>query len=83
MLNPHLAEASQHFALKYGMTPREHQVFDFFLAGLSPEEVAGQLSLSLNTVRNHVKGLLRGTQTATVNMLLAKFVRETFDRLTT
>jgi DNA-binding CsgD family transcriptional regulator len=82
MLNPHLEEASQHFALKYGMTPREHQVFNLFLAGLSPEEASAQLQLSLNTVRNHVKGLLRGTQTNTVNMLLAKFIRETFDRLT-
>jgi DNA-binding CsgD family transcriptional regulator len=81
MLSPQLQEASQRFTLKYGMTPRETQVFNFFLEGMVPEEAATHLGLSLNTIRNHVKGQLKATQTNSISMLLAKFIRESFAAL--
>jgi DNA-binding CsgD family transcriptional regulator len=79
MLNTKLTEASRLFAAKYSMTPREAEVLNLFLEGLTPETVATRLGLSLNTIRNHVKGMLRGTQTNAVNLLLAKFIREAFE----
>ena len=79
--NSKLTDASRIFAVKYNLTPREAEVLGLFLEGLTPEAVAARLNLSISTVRNHVKGLLRGTQTNEVNVLLAKFIREAFDRL--
>jgi DNA-binding CsgD family transcriptional regulator len=81
MLNPQLLEASQRFTMKYGMTPREAQVFNLFLEGMTPETAAAHVGLSINTVRNYVKGMLRATQTNTISILLAKFIREVFERL--
>jgi DNA-binding NarL/FixJ family response regulator len=81
MPNSKLTDASRIFAVKYNLTQREAEVFNLFLEGLTPEAVATRLNLSLSTVRNHVKGLLRGTQTNAVNVLLAKFIREAFERL--
>jgi DNA-binding CsgD family transcriptional regulator len=77
MLSPQLLEASQRFSMKYGFTPRERQVLDLFLEGRIPEEIATQLGLSINTIRNHIKGQLKATSTNSISLLLAKFIRET------
>jgi DNA-binding CsgD family transcriptional regulator len=81
MLNTKLLDACRTFAVKYNLTRRETEVLCLFLEGMTPEEVAVRLSLSLYTIRNHVKGLLRGTQTHSVNLLLARFIREAFEAL--
>lgn len=78
MLSPQLLEASQRFSMKYGFTPREKQVLDLFLEGLVPEEISTQLGLSINTIRNYIKGQLKATTTNSISLLLAKFIREAF-----
>ena len=40
------------------LTPREVEVLSLLVRGASTEEVAGQLFLSLHTVRNHVRNIL-------------------------
>jgi DNA-binding NarL/FixJ family response regulator len=41
------------------LTPREREVFDLILAGLDRNAIAARLLLSTNTVRTHVRNLLR------------------------
>jgi len=40
------------------LTPRERDLFDLFAEGLTNQEIADRLYLSLNTVRNYTKTLL-------------------------
>lgn len=42
-----------------GLTGRERQVLEFICRGLSDAEIAETLSLSPNTIRNHVAALYR------------------------
>lgn len=42
------------------LSPREHQTLTLLAAGLSTAQMAEQMGISKETVRNHVKGLLRG-----------------------
>jgi DNA-binding NarL/FixJ family response regulator len=39
------------------LSPRQRQVLDLLAQGMSNEEIAGQLFLSLNTVKFHVRGI--------------------------
>jgi DNA-binding CsgD family transcriptional regulator len=39
----------------HGLTPRECEVTELLIAGADPQDVAGQLNLSVHTVRSHVK----------------------------
>jgi DNA-binding CsgD family transcriptional regulator len=41
------------------LTPRQSQVLAMLADGLSTEQIAAELQLSRETVRNHVRGLLR------------------------
>ncbi len=41
------------------LTPRQHEVLWLLAEGLSTDEIAAELSLATETVRNHVRGLLR------------------------
>src|SRR5207244_12970810 len=41
------------------LTPRQRQVLGFLAEGKSTPEIARQLDLARETVRNHVRGLLR------------------------
>ena len=42
------------------LTPRQHEVLLLLARGYSTKQVAETLSLSRETVRNHIRGLLRG-----------------------
>jgi DNA-binding CsgD family transcriptional regulator len=39
----------------HGLTPREREVTELLIAGADPHDVAGQLNLSVHTIRSHVK----------------------------
>jgi PAS domain S-box-containing protein len=41
------------------LTPRQHEILRLMVAGRSTEEMAAELTLSVETVRNHTRGLLR------------------------
>jgi DNA-binding CsgD family transcriptional regulator len=41
------------------LTPRQHQVLAMLASGCSTNQIAEQLSITLDTVRNHVRGVLR------------------------
>jgi DNA-binding CsgD family transcriptional regulator len=41
------------------LTPRQHQVLAFLASGCSTDQIAQQLSITRDTVRNHVRGVLR------------------------
>lgn len=42
------------------LTPRQREILALLARGCSTEQMAGELHLSKETVRNHVRGLLRG-----------------------
>jgi DNA-binding NarL/FixJ family response regulator len=44
------------------VTPRQSEVLRLLERGRSTEQIAEQLHLSVETVRNHVRGLLRALQ---------------------
>jgi PAS domain S-box-containing protein len=41
------------------LTPRQHEILDLIAAGVSTSEIAKKLTLSKETVRNHVRSVLR------------------------
>ena len=41
------------------LTPRQAEVLELLERGLSTKQIAGQLHLSTETVRNHIRHLLR------------------------
>jgi two-component system, NarL family, response regulator LiaR len=46
-------EINQHEILKLGISKREMEVLNLMASGLSNEEIAGKLYISLNTVKTH------------------------------
>jgi DNA-binding CsgD family transcriptional regulator len=42
-----------------GLTPRQREVAALVAAGLTNDEIAGQLGMSRQTVKNHVTGIFR------------------------
>jgi DNA-binding NarL/FixJ family response regulator len=42
----------------YGLTSREREVLELIVAGANNEEIAGRLSISLHTVKSHVRSIL-------------------------
>jgi PAS domain S-box-containing protein len=45
------------------LTPRQNQVLHLLAAGASTMEIAGELSISVDTARNHVRRMLRALDT--------------------
>jgi DNA-binding NarL/FixJ family response regulator len=45
----------------YALTAREQEVLDLIATGATDKEIAGQLSLSLHTVKSHVRNILSKT----------------------
>jgi DNA-binding CsgD family transcriptional regulator len=45
----------------YGLTPREAELVALIAAGASNKEIASQLGLSGNTVRNHIHNVFEKT----------------------
>ena len=41
------------------LTPRQHEILDLIVAGLSTAEIANRLTLSTETVRNHLRSVFR------------------------
>lgn len=59
------------FIENYGLTPRETEVFDLLMKGLSRDEIALELSISPATVKNHTRSILSKTDTHSVRELMA------------
>ena len=45
------------------LTPRQAEVLDLLERGRTTTQIAGELHLSVETVRNHIRGILRATGT--------------------
>ncbi len=59
----------------YKLTPTEHQVAAELLCGKSPKEIAENRSLSLATVRTHLRGLFARTRTRGQGEFIALVLR--------
>jgi two-component system NarL family response regulator len=49
----------------FGLTPRESEILQFMATGCSNREIASQLFISQNTVKNHVRAVLDKLHAAT------------------
>jgi DNA-binding CsgD family transcriptional regulator len=67
----HLASLADR-AERAPLTPRQGQVLEALLAGLSPKEIAVELSLSVNTVRQYVKEIYRAEGVTSRGELMAR-----------
>lgn len=56
-----------------GLTPSEKRVLILQLLGMSYEEMASNLGISLNTVRYHLKSIYKKTDTHSLSELYAKY----------
>jgi DNA-binding CsgD family transcriptional regulator len=54
VIEPAAPEPASALALRYGLTPREHEVLRFALRGDSAKRIAGELGLSVHTVQEHL-----------------------------
>jgi len=74
-INPTLRSEVEAFAALHQVTPREREVLMWMAAGRgSAEELAEILGRSVNTIQNHIKGLLRGIGTNSKSGALALFI---------
>lgn len=64
--------APAHLAL----TPREQEVLRAFVRGLSYQEVAGELDVSIDTVRSHVRALYKKLQVHSLAAAVARAIRD-------
>ena len=64
------------FSSKYGISKREQDVLALIVAGKGTSEMAQTLNISENTVKSHVRQLLRKTATRNRIFLLTLFFRE-------
>jgi DNA-binding NarL/FixJ family response regulator len=55
-----------------GLTAREEEVAALLLEGLSNQQIATRLSISLNTVKRHVSAMLKKTGTQSRLELVAR-----------
>ncbi len=69
-----LADATALFATKHQLTHRQIEVMHMVFEGRSPVEISGKLRLSIETVRNHMKGIYKRTGVASAPELLALLV---------
>jgi DNA-binding CsgD family transcriptional regulator len=63
------------FKLAHQLSPREEEVMDLIVEGLTAQEIGVRLSISPHTVRDHVKHLYRKTGTSSRTELLALVAR--------
>ena len=54
------------------LTPRQREVLDLLLEGLSEKEIATRLVLSRHTVHNHIRGIYRSMGVSSRYELFAK-----------
>jgi DNA-binding CsgD family transcriptional regulator/PAS domain-containing protein len=62
-------------ATKHGLTPRQTQVANLLVQGRPTTEIAAMLSTSVETVRTHVKHILRKTNQPRVTSLVRQWSR--------
>ncbi len=70
------AGLAENFARKYSFTPRETQVLELTLHGLSVLEMAQSLNLSEPTVKQYIRQMLRKTETKNRRELLSMMIKE-------
>lgn len=59
-----------------GLTPREHEVLRCLVGGQSYKQVAGELEISIGTVRTHIKRLYRKLDVHSVAEAVSRALRE-------
>lgn len=64
------------FALKYGISLRERDVLWLILEGRNTSEICDRLHISENTLKTHIRQILRKTETRNRNALLVLFFNE-------
>lgn len=62
------------------LTPREHEVLQLIVAGKGTQEIAEELTVSLTTVRNHVRHILKKLDVHTKLEAAVLFVRHNAER---
>ncbi len=66
-------------AERVGLTMQERRIMILLLLGLSYDEVANTLNVSLNTVRFHLRSIYSKTETHSHSELFAKFFTPRID----
>ena len=64
------------FALKYGISLRERDVLCLILEGCDTAAICERLHISENTLKTHIRQVLRKTETRNRNALLVRFFNE-------
>ena len=67
------ASAAGAIAERYGLSQREHEVFALFVQGYSANHIAEQLTVSLHTVKTHVKRIYGKLGVHSKNELIALY----------
>lgn len=62
-----------------GLSRREKEILDCLLRGLSNKEIAGQLSISVFTVKNHLRHVYEKMQVRSRTDVLLKFRNQKYD----
>ncbi len=55
--NPEILAIPEALLRESGISPREYEVLQLMAAGLSNQEIAGRLFISLNTVKTHISNI--------------------------
>ena len=61
---PEEKPSAEEFASRYGLSSRELEVFGLIIEGFSNAEISQKLYISENTVKFHIKNILRKTESA-------------------
>lgn len=70
------ADSVAEFALKYGISLRERDVLCLILEGCDTAAICDRLHISENTLKTHIRQILRKTETRNRNALLVLFFNE-------
>lgn len=70
------ADSIADFALKYGISLRERDVLCLILEGCDTSAICDRLHISENTLKTHIRQILRKTETRNRNALLVLFFNE-------
>ncbi len=70
------ADMAREFSQKYGFNPRESQVLNLTLQGLSVAEMADSLHIAESTVKQYIRQMLRKTETKNRRELLSMLIKE-------
>ena len=54
------------------VTPREHEILDLLCRGFTPKEICSELSLTISTVKTHMRNLYRKMDVSTRTQLVLK-----------